>query len=324
MYPGVRDMGPWVAPTREEEVSRKVSRLIRAGGICLLVASVLVMLSGVLFILYDLPLRFIRDWNFDLDSVHYYYEILGEWHLCYVFMAVGIIGLFVGVHALSYQVSMYTLAYASFMVPIGMVAIVNLGLVIALISLVALGLFGAGWRLTPEEDPKDGIPSPYGAPTPQAGRTAAVRAASPIDMEGRPPVVLIRPAATFLLLATVAVLFMFSPQYPTYRLDAWQQWLLYMIVALGFAGVTLTAYERLLVVPLMTSMALFVVALVDFHLLLQSWYQLGEVLPLTFWISGTLSSLTIVYLITARNAFMPWRETLTSRSSPSPVGPRPR
>ena len=314
-------MGPLMVPPTREEVERKATLFVRGGCICLVVASVMAMLSGVFFIVYDLPFRFVRDLYVNMGTVRDYYDIIGYWNLYYIFLGFGIVGLFVGVHALTHQASLHTMAYMSIMVPIGLMAFANLGLVIALLSLVAVALVGAAWRIMPSERRPGDLPSPYGVPTPQTWKEAAIREDPAIDMEGRSTATLLKPAATLLSVATVAVMFMFAQEYPIHNLFPWQQWLLYLAVVLGFVGVALTAYRRLFPLALVFAVAVLAAAVVDIYILTMEWQHIRDILPLTFLISGSTSSLTIVYLVTARDAFVPWRATFTSRSWPTPAGP---
>jgi hypothetical protein len=145
-----------------------------------------------------------------------------------------------------------------------------------------------------------------------------------MDMGGRSPSVLLRPAATLLLVASLALLLMFSQQYPTHMLTVWQQWLVYIVIAWGLVGVVLTAYRRLLPVVLLAAVALLAAALLDIYILLQDRHYFIEFPQLTFWLSGSSAMLAIVYIFAARGAFVPSLVTLTSRSSPSPSWPRPR
>jgi hypothetical protein len=317
-------MGPWAGPPDDEARKRKAAAFVRGGCASLLVASVVAMLSGVAFIQYDLPLWFLREGRLQVDAVRLYYEHIGTWTLAYVLLTIGIAGLFVGVHALSHEVSIYTMAYASIMMPIGFIAFANLGLIVSLASLVAIALFGEAWRLQPSNGGLARRPSPYGAPAP--GERGATSDVGPpmMDMEGRSPAVLVRPVATLILAGSVAVIMMFTPNYPTYNLSSWHQWFLYSVLILGLSCAALAAFRRLWGLVLLSAVLALVAAILDIDILLEMWYHQYDLMPWTFLIAGPSSLLAIVYIVTARDVFVPARETLTSRSSPSPSWPRPR
>jgi hypothetical protein len=317
-------MDPRVTPPSGEDVSGRTARYIRAGSASLIVASVIAMVSSVIFITHDLPAWFLRQQAFNLEPVRYYYEFLGLWNLSILLLATGIIGLLVGVHALSHEVSIYTMAFASVMVVVGFFAVVNLGLIVALASLIALALFGEAWRLQPAEGYPEGLPSPYGVPV--DGRQGFLPEVAPrlMDMEGRSPSSLLRPAATMLIVGSAVGLVMFGPNYPIHQLVPWQQWLLYVLVGFGFAGVALVVYRRLYGVALMAAAAVSVVAFMDMYILLQEWFHFHETLPWTYLIGGPTATMALVYIVIARDAFIPARDTFTSRSSPSPSWSRQR
>jgi hypothetical protein len=143
-----------------------------------------------------------------------------------------------------------------------------------------------------------------------------------MDMDGRSPAALIRPAATLLFVASAAVLAMFSNEYPMHDVPPVLLWLVYAAIAVGFAGAGATAYRRLFPLALVAALLLFMVGMMDINVLVMESTYLSYVMPWTFLLSGSLSSLAVVFVVTARDAFWPVQETLRSRSSPSASSPR--
>jgi hypothetical protein len=121
-----------------------------------------------------------------------------------------------------------------------------------------------------------------------------------------------------LLVGSAAGLVMFGPNYPLHQLFPWQQWLLYVLVGFGFAGVVLVACRRLFGVTLMAAATVSAVAFLDMYILLQEWVHFHDTVPWTFLLAGPTATLALVYIVIARDAFIPARDTFTSRSWPSP------
>ena len=123
-----------------------------------------------------------------------------------------------------------------------------------------------------------------------------------------------REIVKFYGLASAAVLAMFSNEYPVHDVPSVVLWLVYAAIAAGFTGAVATACRRLFPLALVAALLLFMVGMMDINVLVVGSTYLSYVVPWTFLVTGSLSSLAMVFVLVARDAFLPIRETFRSRS----------
>jgi hypothetical protein len=290
-------------------------------------ASILCLVSAVTFEIWEVPHSNLVNSIRWIDEFHNYYYTLGTKNLSFLLTIVGLAGLVVTVSALSSGVELHTLMFAGILVPVGHLVVFNLGMVISLCALVSLALMGEAWRRVEQVEERGGGPPPYGVPegwVPPAPENDTVSAGE-VDMRPLRPEALCKVAAGLMLVGALVVLLMFDRQYPMEdALDRWQQWYVVASVPLGISGVVLIALKRAMPLVVITGVAVLASAFLDLYVVAKTEHLLYDQVPLTFLVSGTSALIAIVLVVTARDAFVPLRETLTFRSSPWPSWHRPR